>query len=299
MKKKGDRIRGTYRVLQAFPFVQGVLYYTEVEPDSRDGKPSTPLPTRFLHGLDIRSIRKRVDLKKLLKRDTGVFFPLQGLFVEEGILYQVLGKLDGQLLAHHLYRSVPLTANEAIHILQCVSGHLVRIYRKDLFTVVHPQNMLITGGSVRFLYGGPSGLLPKLKGGPPGGGRAVPEERKRQEQMMDAYSLGALAYIMLTGTSPSPPGNLLPIRTCRRDVPPSLEHLIMQSLLAEPESRPRVEDLWETLRRIPVDRELKKEHPICHPSADRKRSPRTPGQVNRLQRSGRGVPVVSRPDDSP
>lgn len=245
MKQKGERIRDTFRVLQAFPFVQGVLYYAEVVP-RQGGDTSAPLPTRFLHGLDIQQVRKGADLRNLLKRDRDAFFPIQGLFVEEGILYQVFGKLDGNLMAHHLYRSVPLPLNQANHILQCVSGHLVRIHQQGLFTVIHPQNMLLTKDSVRFLYGGPFGLLPKTRGGG-AAGTADPAVARQQAQSMDAYSLAVLAYIILTGSSPSSE-KLLPIRSYRNDVPQRLEHLIMQSLLAEPRSRPRVEDLWNLLK---------------------------------------------------
>lgn len=244
MKQKGERIRDTFRVLQTFPFVQGALYYTEVAPPRQGGETSLSLPTRFLHGLDIRMVRKGTDLRNLLKRDRNAFFPIQGLFVEEGILYQVFGKLDGNLMAHHLYRSVPLPLPQANHILKCVSGHLVRLQEQGLFTVIHPQNMLLTSDSVRFLYGGPFGLLPKTRGGSPDA--ADPAVARQQADSMDAYSLGALAYIILTGSSPG--GKLLPIRSYRKDVPQQLEQLIMQSLLADPSTRPRVKDLWNLLK---------------------------------------------------
>lgn len=251
MKKKGERIRDLYRVLQAFPFIQGILYYTEVEPQTAQGS-AGPLPTRFLHGLDVRLVRKGLDFKQILKRDRNAFFPLQGLFVEKGFLYQVFGRLEGTLLAHELYRSVPFTGREVVHILRSASGHLFRIYQQDLFTVVHPQNMLFTGESVRFLYGGPSGFLPKLggeQGRPPK--EANPEERKRKEQAVDAYSLGALAYTMLTGKTPSPGGNMPSVRTDREEIPPEMERLVMYSLHPNPRSRPRIEDWWGYLSHLP------------------------------------------------
>ncbi|MFD1395701.1 hypothetical protein ACFQ49_09660 [Kroppenstedtia eburnea] len=244
IKQKGERIRGTFRVFQSFPFIQGVLYYTEVTP--RQGESSESSPTRFLHGLDIRLLRKGTELRRLLKRDRNAFFPVHGLFVEEGTLYQVFGKLEGNLMAHHLYRSVPLPLNQAIHFLRSITGHLVRIHKQGLFTVVHPQNMLITPDSIRFLYGGPLGLLPKTRGSRPG--TMDPVAVRQQDQAMDAYSLGALAYIMFTGTSPAPGGKLLPVRSYRGDVPQALEHLIMQSLLAAPQSRPRVEEFWNLVK---------------------------------------------------
>lgn len=244
IKQKGERIRSTFRVFQSFPFIQGVLYYAEITP--QQGESSEPLPTRFLHGLDIRLVRKGTDLRRLLKRDRSAFFPVQGLFVEEGTLYQVFGKLEGNLMAHYLYRSVPLPLNQVTHFLRSITGHLVRIHKQGMFTVVHPQNMLITTDSVRFLYGGPLGLLPKTRGSHTG--TLDPVAVRQQDQSMDAYSLGALAYIMLTGTNPAPGGTLLPVRSYRGDVPQPLEHLIMQSLLSAPRSRPRVEEFWSLVK---------------------------------------------------
>lgn len=260
MKRKGARIRGVYRVLQAFPFVQGVLYYTEVDPPQAS-EGTSPRPTRFLHGLDLHQVGRSADLRSLLKRDSYAFFPLQGLFVEEDVLYQLFGKMNGILLAYHLFRSVPLSMDEAIHILRRASGQLVRIHEKGQFTVVHPQNMLLTADSVRFLYGGPSGLLPKLRGESAAGAEETSLDRRlEKEQMMDVYSLGALAYIMLTGTSPAPGKQTKPIRAFRSDTPAELEHLVMQSLLADPRSRPRLEDLWRSLNRVSVKGETDRSH---------------------------------------
>ncbi|MFC4075463.1 tetratricopeptide repeat protein [Salinithrix halophila] len=255
MKKKGEWIRGTYQVLQAFPFVQGALYYVEISPaKGTEGEGSRP--TRFIHALNLYSVSRGAPPDALLKRDRSAFFPLQGLFVEEGILYQVLGKLEGTLMAHHLYREVPLSLREAVGILKGASGHLVRMYEQGEFTIIHPQNMILTEDSVRFLYGGPTDMLPKRGGG--AGQVPVPAGDRSREEPLDAYSLGALAYIMLTGASPSPGGNMRPISSYRRDVPRELEHFVMQSLTGDPRSRPRVADLWRWLSQMPVDREFQK-----------------------------------------
>ncbi|SFS85748.1 tetratricopeptide repeat protein [Marininema halotolerans] len=257
MKKKGEWIRQAYRVLQAFPFVQGALYYVEVCPS---GQQSGGGVTRFIHALDLRSVNRGAGPDALLKRNRFSFFPIQGLFVEKGILYQVFGKLDGNLMADHLYRSVPLSLAETIHILKVVSGHLVRMYERREFTVIHPQNMILSQDSVRFLYGGPIGMLPKRGGGnqPP-----TPAGEQQREEPLDAYSFGALAYIMLTGASPVP-GSVTPIQSYRRDVPPELEHFVIKSLTADPKSRPRVSDIWGWLDALPLntDFEKKKSDPI-------------------------------------
>ncbi|SDW88232.1 Flp pilus assembly protein TadD, contains TPR repeats [Marininema mesophilum] len=258
MKKKGEWIRQAYRVLQAFPFIQGALYYVEVCPSGQQNERG---PTRFIHALDLRSVSRGAGPKELLKRDRSSFSPLQGLFVEKGILYQVFGKLDGNLMADHLYRSVPLSLAESVHILKAVSGHLVRMYERGEFTIIHPQNMILTNDTVRFLYGGPIGMLPKRGGGkqPP-----TPAGERQKEEGLDAYSLGALAYIMLTGASPVP-GSVTPIKSYRKDVPSRLEQFVIKSLTADPESRPRVVDIWEWLTTLPpknTEFEKKKDDPV-------------------------------------
>lgn len=250
MKKKGEWIRDTYQVINSFPFVQGVLYYTEVASNRKAyEQEGLPLPTRFIHGLDLRYVKRGARLEKILRRDGSAFFPLQGLFVEQGVLYQVFTRLEGTLMAHHLYRSVPLSLEETLHWLKEISGHLVRLYENGQFTVVHPQNILLKGRAVRFLYGGAAGVLPKVsrmkaKESIP----ADPRAKMQQEQAMDVYSLGALAYIMLTGTSPAA-GAVRSLRAHRPDVPEELERLVMQTLLPRPKERPRMDDLWEWLQR--------------------------------------------------
>jgi tetratricopeptide (TPR) repeat protein len=243
IRQKGEWIRDTYEVLNVFPFVQGVLYYTQVSGE-KDGEEEAPRRTRFIHALDVRYLNRNAKLNTVLKRDRSAFFPLRGLFVEEGVLYQVFNRLDGTLLAHHLYRSVPLSLEETVHIVKQITKHLMQLYQSGQFTVVHPQNMLLTGDEVRFLYGGPSNVLPKgirSKSSTAGSGRV-------NVQALDAYSLGALAYIMLTGTSPNAEGQIKPIRTFRRDVPPQLEQFILHALSPDPGQRPTVSHLWEWIK---------------------------------------------------
>ena len=82
------------------------------------------------------------------------------------MLYQVFYRLEGTLLAHSLEKDGPLPLDEALWILHGVSLHLLRLYEQGQFAVVHPQNILITSGkAIRFIYGGPLGLLPRRAGG--------------------------------------------------------------------------------------------------------------------------------------
>ncbi|MDR6227031.1 tetratricopeptide repeat protein [Desmospora profundinema] len=264
--KPGDWIRNTYRVLHSFPFVQGVLHYAEI-PKQTDAvtHDEEPIPTRFLHGMDLRHIQRGAQLGELLKRDRQAFVPLQGLFVEKGTLFQVYGKMDGTLMAHHLYQAVPLSLGETLDLLRAIAGHWVQLEEQGQFAVIHPQNMLISADTVRFLYGGAHGLLPKWNGNNPSPEKN-PEMRRKQEHSLDAYSLGALTYIMLTGTSPQPGSGLEPVRSFRSDVPEGLEYFVMHSLQAKPEERPTIGQLWNWLEQIPVeaDRQKKKDDLIYY-----------------------------------
>lgn len=261
MMKPGDWIRDTYRVLYSFPFVQGALYYAEIPPRTDVAlDEDEPVPTRFLHGMDLRYIQRGAQLAELMKREGQAFVPLQGMFVEKGILYQLYGKMKGTLMAHHLYEAVPLSVGEILDLLRSIAGHLVRLEEQGQFAVIHPQNMLITADSVLFLYGGALELLPKWNQNTPSA--SDPQERLKQERGLDAYSLGALTYIMLTGSSPQigQSGKLEPIRTFRSDVPEGLEYFVMNSLLAKLDERPTINQLQRWLEQIPAeaDRQKKK-----------------------------------------
>ncbi|QKG85648.1 tetratricopeptide repeat protein [Kroppenstedtia pulmonis] len=267
IKKKGEWIRNTYEVIDAFPFVQGVLYFTRVAAKAQDQ--GDDRPARFVHGLDVRLLERGAPLENLLHRDRSSFFPLQGLFVQEGILYQVFGRLEGTLMAHHLYHSAPLALPKVLSIIQKVTDSLVSIRDKDQFTLVHPQNMLLTSDGVRFLYGGSVGLLPKVRGEPVNW-----EEdevlRTKKEKAMDIYSLGALAYIMLTGTSPSTQGRVEPIQLYRNDVPSELNQYVMACLEPDPVHRPSLHELsrWIQQVSIPGDFQKKKDDPVYYLKPD-------------------------------
>jgi serine/threonine protein kinase len=242
MKEKGEWIRESYEVIQAFPFVQGVLYYTAYRNRNEAESEGEPVRTRFVQALDARAFHGEDghDLEKLLMRDDDAFFPLQDVFIEDGVLYQVYRKLEGTLLAHYLYHTLPLPLDQAMWILRRITGHLLRLYDQDQFTMVHPQNvLLVPGGAVRFIYGGPVGLLPK------GGLHPQPSlDGQRREDPYDAFTVGALAYTMFTGNSPTAFAlDLVPIRQFRQDVPEELENWIMRTLSFNPEQRPTIEEM--------------------------------------------------------
>lgn len=239
IKGKGEKIRGKYRVIEAFPFVEGMLYYVEEEGEDIP-------PTRFVHAIDGLS---DVDAEKLrTSRHEDIFFPLHDAFVEEGVLYQVFYRLEGTLLAHSIEKTGPFQLNEALWILHGVATQVLHLYGCGQFTVVHPQNILVTPGkAIRFIYGGPVTMLP----GPVGGGMEVGS--LSHHRSIDIFAIGALGYTLLTGkrfTSQAP--NLVPLSSFRSDVSPVLEKWLMRACSLNPSKRPPLEKLAKIFQRMAV-----------------------------------------------
>ncbi|SEN59074.1 tetratricopeptide repeat protein [Lihuaxuella thermophila] len=226
-KQKGESIRGKYQVLSAFPFVEGVLYFAALtDPDQADS--STP-STRFIHALKLKKQMDELDLKELLNRNEDIFFPVEEVFVEEGILYQVFEKMEGNLLGIYLLQSAPLSLVETADILKKITTHLMNCYDRGQFALVDPQNIVITkAGQIRFLYGGPKKLL----------SYEYPEAE-------DVKKVGSLLYTMLTKKhADEQTGQIEPLRQERQDVPLELEGLLMRALSPDPMKRPRTQDFW-------------------------------------------------------
>lgn len=199
--------------------------------------------TRFIHAIDGLS---DIDVDELwMNRHEDIFFPLLEVFVEEGVLYQVFYRMEGMLLAHSIEKSGPLPLDDVLWILHGVAAHVLRLYEFGQFTVVHPQNILITPGkAIRFIYGGPLGLLPDPIGGKEAG-------RLSLHRSVDTFAVGALGYTLLTGkrlTSQAP--NPAPIRSFRSDVPPVLEKWVMRASSFDRFQRPPLEKLAEVFQRM-------------------------------------------------
>lgn len=226
-KQKGESIRGKYQVLNAFPFVEGVLYFTALT-DSDQADSSAP-STRFIHALKLKKQMSELELKELLHRHEDIFFPVEDVFVEEGILYQVFEKMEGDLLGIYMLQSAPLSLAETVDILKKIANHLMNCYDRGQFALVDPQNIVITkSGHIRFLYGGPKKLL-----------------SYEHPEAEDVKKVGSLLYTMLTKKhADEQTGQIEPLRQERQDVPIELEGLLMRSLSPDPLKRPRVQEFW-------------------------------------------------------
>ncbi|MBA4495777.1 hypothetical protein ACFO25_20010 [Paenactinomyces guangxiensis] len=242
MKVQGEWIRNTYRVLKSFPFVIGILYFTEVSSRTRG------LQTRFIHALDVRAVSDKIQKEQILSRDDAVFFPVREVFIENDILYQVFHRLEGKLLAHYLHQNTPLSISEMCWIVRGITSHLLRLYEEHQFTLVHPQNIVLAPGkAIRFLYGGPLGALPK------GVGKGMGDflDDRETDYLYDSYTLGVMIYHMLTGRNPMASGLFIPpVSTYCPNCPPELDELVTRAISFDIKKRPKIKEIARFLDRL-------------------------------------------------
>lgn len=229
IKQQGERIKQSYQVISVFPFVDGVLYYTTY--DSFDPEEA---PTRFIHAIQLQPVPDEETIAKLPLRNERIFVPLQEVFVEDGVLYQVFEKMEGNLLGIYLYQNAPLALGEVSQITKVISAHLMECESTGEFALIDPQNMVIDeDGTVRFLYGGPISVFSS-------------EREKGYSEAELAKQLGELLFLMLTGENIEQHKNKMrPLRSLRYDVPIELESWIMKSVSPDPVMRPPLHELWK------------------------------------------------------
>jgi eukaryotic-like serine/threonine-protein kinase len=197
----------------------------------------------------------------------------------EGVFYYVMEYLDGVDLEELVRAHGPQPAARVIHILQQICGSLAEAHdRRLVHRDVKPANVILcergdvpdvikvldfglvkdieqsTELSTEMVAGTPSYLAPE-----------VITEAEDIGPASDLYSLGGLAYFLLTGEVVFPAGSILemcvhhvksepvpPRRRTDNPIPQELEDLILQCLLKEPEFRPRsARALREALLALP------------------------------------------------
>lgn len=223
LKEKGQQIQ-QYVVLNRFPFIKGMLYY--VTPSSTNETSSGT--TRFIHALDVSSFPSEYDVTSLLKRDQQVFFPIDQIFTEEGVVYQVFEKMEGTLFAFFLQHAAPLPFGEALKLLRNICEQISLLQKNDQWTLVHPQNMCLGNKhQIRFLFGGPKELFSLAE----------------LDESESLYQLSSIVYTMLTGIWVKSGEPVESLRNFRKDIPLELENLLMRSLSPDPSKRPLLQDL--------------------------------------------------------
>ncbi|TCS96704.1 protein kinase family protein [Hazenella coriacea] len=228
MKEKGQKIQ-QYVVLNRFPFIQGLLYY--VEQSSTDETSSST--TRFILALDVSSFPPGSDITSLLQRNSQVFFPIEQIFIEDGVVYQVFEKMEGTLFAFYLQKAGPLPLGEVLQLLRNTCEHLYLLKENKHWTIIHPENMCLgSKHQVRFFLGGPVELFSST-------------ELNESESL---HQLASTVYTMLTGKWVKQDETVESIRNFRKDVPLELENLLMRSLSPDPSRRPVLQDLLKWVR---------------------------------------------------
>lgn len=233
VKQKGERIHQSYLVLHSFPFVYGVLYYTICH--SKDGEQVN----RFIHAIpwdqENKDYEKLVNL--LQTRNKKIFIPISEVFQEDGVLYQVYEKIEGDLFGIYLHRNAPLPLEEATQYLMKITEACLKNYGEKKFFLISPQNMVIDPQKqIRFLYGGPMKFLPHARGA----------KELAEWEAEDVKDLAELVFFMLSGKSVDQvSAEERSLQAFCSDVPDELEALFQQALLPKREERPTMQQFLD------------------------------------------------------
>jgi len=249
----------------------------------------------------------------------------------DGQVFYVMEFIDGPSLRHVLNVDTSLAADRAIPILRQACKALGAAHEKGIIHLdVKPDNIMLStsgrrGSMVKVVDFGIAGLIsadPPPEG-TPAEDRIVgtpdylsPERirRKPYDHRSDIYSLGAMAYEMLTGTCPFWHDDLMttitkhitdkpaPLRqrAPQLDIPPEIETLVLQMLEKNPAERPqsmavveamlceaqiaaRIQTEWDDLELPAVDEDWQRK------LANRMPSPRS----RRLRRMAVGLGLVA------
>ena len=189
--------------------------------------------------------------------------PIHIVGEDEGLVYFVMGYVDGESLAARLRRRERLPAEEARRVMKETAdalglAHTMSVIHRD----IKPDNILLEGTRRRVMvtdFGIAKALTDAGGGTLTGTGVAIgtpaymsPEQASGERDIdarSDIYSLGVVAYEMLTGDlpfkAPTVAGILLKqvtevpvdIRSVRSDCPEELTTTVMRCLDKEPENR--------------------------------------------------------------
>ncbi|MCS1352463.1 tetratricopeptide repeat protein [Mechercharimyces sp. CAU 1602] len=250
MRSKGDIIANTYRVEASFPFVKGVLYYTTTLAMHAEGSGDETTSTRFVHALTASEVEWKESGGKLPVRESKALLPLEKVFIEEGVYYQVLQPFTGTLLSKRIGEG-HIQLGEATHIAHQICERLVRLEQSKQFALVHPQNIfLFPRGELRFLYGGEYGKVPSTYKKILPSYLLIAEEQTHGSEEVKALAL--LLYRMITGKKPEAGEDIiLQLRLAYSDTPWDLGEWVERSLdqrrVAE---RPSLAESAEILRHL-------------------------------------------------
>jgi Tol biopolymer transport system component len=218
------------------------------------------LPPELAAGLSVERFRREIQVGARLQHPHIV--PLLTAGAKEGLLYYSMPYITGESLRARLARQGELPVGDAVRILRDVADALAHAHASG---VVHrdikPDNVLISGNhalvadfgvakalansagdssltSVGIALGTPMYMSPEQAAADP-----------NIDHRADIYSLGSLAYELLTGRPPfagMPPQQVLaahmttaprPVSEHRESIPPALAATVMRCLEKKPADR--------------------------------------------------------------
>jgi eukaryotic-like serine/threonine-protein kinase len=235
------------------------------------------LPPELAHALSVERFRREIALAARLQHPHIV--PLLTAGETQGLPYYTMPFVEGESLRGRLDRVGALPVADIVRILRDVTGALA--YAHDQGVVhrdIKPENVLLTRQHALVADFGVAKALSAAVAGSntlTATGIAIgtpdyiaPEQAAADpatDGRADLYSLGAMAYEMLTGTPPFPGRTLQsklhahatepvpPVIEQRATTPPALAELVMRCLEKRPADRPQTADeVLLTLETVPV-----------------------------------------------
>ena len=173
---------------------------------------------------------------------------------ERGVPYIVMEYVEGETLAQRMRQTGPLSPDRAVAILLQVCAGLEHAHASGLIhRDIKPQNLLVRhDGVVKIADFGIARTLQATQLTQPGtvlgtAAYLAPEQAAGQPvtAAADIYSLGAVAYELLTGRTPYEFESLADLAVKQRQppapiagAPPALARAVLRALAFKPEDRP-------------------------------------------------------------
>jgi serine/threonine-protein kinase len=230
------------------------------------------LPPELGAGVNVDRFRREIHLAARLQQAQIV--PVLSAGELDGVPYYTMPFVEGESLRAKLTRGVALPINDVVNILRDVTRALAYAHERGIVhRDIKPDNVLLSGGTAVVMDFGIAKALAAAQRGDGDGARdsdlnaltqlgvsvgtpayISPEQAAGDpniDQRSDIYSLGCMAYELLTGRAPfagrSPQRTLAahltetpePIAELRPDVPPALGELVMRCLAKDPAKRPQ------------------------------------------------------------
>jgi tetratricopeptide (TPR) repeat protein/tRNA A-37 threonylcarbamoyl transferase component Bud32 len=219
-------------------------------------------------GVDVERFEREIQLAASLQQANIV--PIISAGDTNGLPYYTMPFVEGKSLRARLTGEGALPINTVVGVMRDVARALAYSHERG---VVHrdikPDNVLLSGGTAVVTDFGIAKAISAARAEPGGGsltqlGTSLgtpaymsPEQAAGDPQVdhrADIYSLGCMAYELLTGKPPfhdRPPARILaahiterpvPLATLRPDAPPALDDLVMRCLDKDPSRRPQSGD---------------------------------------------------------